>query len=60
VYAPDPSRPQVRVLFDRNGKRLDITHDLNLWEIEEKSERASSVIAPLDPADYGIDPLLLM
>jgi hypothetical protein len=60
VYAPDPYRPQVRVLFDRNGKRMDLTYDLNLWEIEETSERPSSVIAPLDPADYAIDPLLLM
>ena len=25
VYAPDPYRPQVRVLFDRRGKRLDLT-----------------------------------
>ena len=33
VYAPDPLRPQVRVLFDARGKRVSpLTLDLNLWE----------------------------
>jgi HD-GYP domain-containing protein (c-di-GMP phosphodiesterase class II) len=60
VYAPDPYRPQVRVLLDREGKRLDLTYDLNLWEIVEGSDRPSSVVAPVEPADYAFDPLLLM
>jgi putative nucleotidyltransferase with HDIG domain len=61
VYAPDPHRPQVRVVFGRDGKRLDITYDLNLWEASDAgSERPSSVVAPLDPASYQIDPLTLM
>ena len=60
VYAPDPYRPQVRVLFDRAGTRLELPYDLNLWETEEDPERPSSVVTPLDPADYQIDPLTLM
>jgi putative nucleotidyltransferase with HDIG domain len=61
VYAPDPHRPQVRVVFGRDGKRLDITYDLNLWEANDAgSERPSSIVAPLDPAGYQIDPLTLM
>ena len=35
VYAPDPHRPQVRVLFDRDGKRLALAYDVNLWEPTE-------------------------
>jgi putative nucleotidyltransferase with HDIG domain len=59
IYAPDPYRPQVRVLFDRAGKRVDLAYEINLWETAE-SERASSIVAPLDPASYEIDPLMLM
>jgi putative nucleotidyltransferase with HDIG domain len=61
VYAPDPHRPQVRVLFARDGRRLDLPYDINLWEVPEaETTRAATVVAPLDPADYGIDPLMLM
>jgi len=60
VYAPDPYRPQVRILFDRQGRRLDLTFDINLWEMTPGEGRPSSIVAPLDPAAYQLDPLTLM
>ncbi len=59
VHAPDPYRPKVRVLFAADGGRLELPRDVNLWDAEQdtRDDRASSVIAPLNPADYGIDPL---
>jgi hypothetical protein len=60
VYAPDPYRPHVRVLIDRDGKRLDLPYEINLWETAEDPQRPAAVVAPLDPADYPFDPLLLM
>jgi putative nucleotidyltransferase with HDIG domain len=60
VHAPDPYRPRVRVLFDRDGKRRDRAYDCNLWESESGRDCPTSIVAPLDPADYGIDPLALM
>jgi putative nucleotidyltransferase with HDIG domain len=60
VYAPDPYRPHVRILINRDGKRLELPYDLNLWEASEDPQRPASVIAPLDPAAYPFDPLLLM
>jgi putative nucleotidyltransferase with HDIG domain len=60
VYAPDPYRPHVRVLIDREGKRIDLPYEINLWETSEDPQRPGSVTAPLDPADYQFDPLLLM
>jgi putative nucleotidyltransferase with HDIG domain len=60
VYAPDPYRPHVRVLIDREGKRLDLPYELNLWETSEDPNRPASVVGPLDPAGYQFDPLLLM
>jgi HD-GYP domain-containing protein (c-di-GMP phosphodiesterase class II) len=60
VHAPDPYRPHVRILIGSDGTRLDITHDLNLWEASQNPRRPASIVAPLDPADYQFDPLLLM
>jgi putative nucleotidyltransferase with HDIG domain len=60
VYAPDPYRPHVRVLIDRDGKRLELPGELNLWEVSEDAQRPASIVAPLDPADYQFDPLMLM
>jgi putative nucleotidyltransferase with HDIG domain len=55
THAPDPYRPRVRILRDTSGADLEHTRDINLWEGD--SERSVSVQAPLDPAEYGIDPL---
>jgi putative nucleotidyltransferase with HDIG domain len=60
VYAPDPYRPHVRVLINRDGKRLDIAYELNLWEASEDQQRPSAIASPVDPANYHLDPLLLM
>jgi putative nucleotidyltransferase with HDIG domain len=60
VHAPDPYRPQVRVVYDKAGTPLETPFDLNLWEAEPESGVPSAVTAPLDPADYPIDPLTLV
>jgi len=59
VHAPDPYRPRVRVVFGKDGSRLDLPYDRNLWEAQEDGT-LDSVVAPLDPAAYGIDPLTQM
>jgi putative nucleotidyltransferase with HDIG domain len=60
IYAPDPYRPHVRVLISRDGRRLELPYDINLWEASDDPQRPASVVAPLDPAAYQFDPLLLM
>jgi len=60
VHAPDPYRPQVRVLFDKAGTRLESAVDLNLWEAQPEAGAPSSVVSPVDPADYELDPLTLV
>jgi len=60
TYAPDPYRPQVRIVVDRHGARLDLPYDLNLWEPTDDATRPSAVAAPVDAADYQFDPLALM
>jgi putative nucleotidyltransferase with HDIG domain len=60
VYAPDPHRPRVRVVFGKDGKALDRHYEVNLWESAPGGEWAETVETPLDPADYNIDPLTLI
>ena len=60
VHAPDPYRPRVRVLFDAGGTRIDLPYDRNLWENAQPGAERPSVVAPVDPALYGIDPLNFM
>ncbi len=59
VYAPDPHRPQVRIVIDREGHRLDFPLQINLWETEDPS-LPRSIVAPLDPAALPFDPLTLL
>ena len=60
VHAPDPARPQVRVVTDAHGTRLERTFDVNLWEAPPGTGLPAAVVAPIDPAEAGIDPLTLM
>jgi putative nucleotidyltransferase with HDIG domain len=60
INAPDPYRPAVRVLINAEGKRLELPYEVNLWEHSEDPALPGSIVAPLDPADYGLDPLMLM
>ena len=60
VHAPDPYRPQVRVVFDKDGVRIEAPFDLNLWDAQPEAGVPSSVVAPLNPADYPLDPLTLV
>jgi putative nucleotidyltransferase with HDIG domain len=55
TYAPDPYRPRVKVLLARDRTPLERPYEVNLWEAPEGQPQA--VQAPLDPAEYGIDPL---
>ena len=56
TYAPDPYRPRVKVLRAADQSTLDRPYEINLWEAAEG--HPDSVQAPLDPGEYGIDPLL--
>ena len=57
TYAPDPYRPRVRVVINKEGVKLERPFDLNLWEIGDEQEGPKAVQAPLDPAVHQIDPL---
>lgn len=58
VHAPDPYRPRVRVLFRADGSAVDGPLERNLFETE--GDDRQTVVAPLDPAKYDIDPLAML
>ena len=58
THAPDPYRPRVRVLFAPDNARLDVPHDRNLFELSADANQ--TVVGPVDPALYGVDPLTLI
>ena len=60
VHAPDPYRPQVRVVYEKDGTRIEVPYDLNLWDAQPEAGVPSSVVAPLNPGDYPLDPLTLV
>ena len=63
VHAPDPHRPRVRVLFAPDGTRLELPFERNLWEPQldrPGAEALESVISPVDPEDYHLDPLTFL
>jgi putative nucleotidyltransferase with HDIG domain len=59
VHAPDPHRPRVRVLFNADGARLELPFERNLWERQgdRPGDALESVVSPVDPSAYDIDPL---
>jgi putative nucleotidyltransferase with HDIG domain len=60
VHAPDPYRPRVRVLFDPSGVRLDFPIERDLFEALPHLPAPPTVLAPVDPGQFGVDPLNFM
>jgi putative nucleotidyltransferase with HDIG domain len=57
IHAPDPYRPRVKLLFQPDGTPYDTPVERNLWERTPDGAPPDSVIGPVEPALYGIDPL---
>jgi putative nucleotidyltransferase with HDIG domain len=55
TYAPDPYRPRVKVVMGADRMVLERPYQINLWEAMDGQPQ--SIQTPLDPAEYGIDPL---
>ena len=55
VHAPDPHRPRVQILRDPEGHPIPSQPTRHLWETADGDD--IHITKPLDPADYGIDPL---
>jgi putative nucleotidyltransferase with HDIG domain len=59
-HPTDPFRPQVKVVFDTDGLRLDDPFLHNTWERDERGEYPRAVVEAIDPDSMGVDPLTLL
>ncbi|HKT78607.1 MAG TPA: HD-GYP domain-containing protein [Vicinamibacterales bacterium] len=61
VYAPDPYRPKVKIVIDKQGSLVNKPYVVNLWEMTDESATTTAIVAPIDSEDlFGIDPLTLI
>lgn len=58
--ASDPYRPRVRLVFNAAGERMTVSEPLDLWHPRPDSGELASIVSPVDPADYAIDPQALL
>lgn len=60
IHAPDPHRPQVRIISDERGTLVERPYDVNLWDASPESGGPRAVVAPVEAEPLGIDPVSLM
>jgi hypothetical protein len=58
--ATDPRRPRVRVVLSKTDRRLNRPYEVDLSNADPVGRLPSSIVAPLDPAAFNLDPLALM
>jgi putative nucleotidyltransferase with HDIG domain len=59
-HAPEPRRPAIRIIADREGRRLASPVDVALWAQAAAGRSPSKIVSVLDPKDIGIDPMSLL
>jgi len=57
TFPADPYRPHVRILFAPDRTPLETPREWNLLEAAARGAAPSAIVAPVDPAEYGVDPL---
>ena len=56
----DPFRPQVKIVFNEKGERLEEPFLANTWERDTRGEYPRAVVEAIDPDSMDIDPLTLL
>ena len=56
-HPTDPFRPQVKLLTNAQGERLEEPFLANTWERDSRGEYPRAVVEAVDPEEAGIDPL---
>jgi putative nucleotidyltransferase with HDIG domain len=59
-HPEDPFRPQVKILFDSRGDRLEEPFLANTWERDARGEFARAVVESVDPDAVELDPLTVI
>ena len=56
-HPTDPFRPQVKLITDDKGGKLEEPLLTNTWERDSRGEYPRAVVEAVDPEEAGIDPL---
>jgi putative nucleotidyltransferase with HDIG domain len=59
-HPTDPFRPQVKIVFNEKGERLEEPFLANTWERDTRGEYPRAVVEAIDPDSMEIDPLMLL
>ena len=57
THADDPFRPQVKLITDRKGDKLETPLLTNTWDRDARGEFPRAVVEAVDGPEVGIDPL---
>jgi len=59
-HPEDPFRPQVKVLYDRRGEKLESPILANTWERDGRGGFPRAVVESVDPDSVELDPLTVL
>jgi len=59
-HPEDPFRPQVKIIFDDKGARLEYEQLVNTWERDPRGEFPRAVVETVDPDTVELDPLTVL
>src|SRR5205085_5271005 len=59
-HPSDPFRPQVKIVFNERGERIEEPFFANTWERDPHGEYPRAVVEAIDPETMNIDPLTLL
>ena len=59
-HPEDPFRPQVKIIFDAAGTRLEGEHLVNTWERDSRGDFPKAVVESVDPDSIELDPLTVL
>jgi putative nucleotidyltransferase with HDIG domain len=59
-HPTDPFRPQVKIVFDARGERVEEPFLANTWERDARGDYPRAVVEPVDADSLPIDPLTLL
>jgi putative nucleotidyltransferase with HDIG domain len=59
-HPSDPFRPQVKIVLDKRGDRIEEPFLANTWERDSRGEYPRAVVEQVDPDLLGLDPLTLL
>jgi hypothetical protein len=59
-HPEDPFRPQVKILFDARGDRLEAPILANTWERDHRGQFPRAVVESIDPDAVELDPLTVL